>query len=125
MAYNETLAGRMRQVLQDTKGVVEKKMFGGTVFMWKDKMFCGIIKDDLMIRVLEERYADLVERTYARPMDFVKSRPMRGYIYVALEGLKTEKQLASWINWGKEYAEKSPPKRKARKKTIATKRISK
>jgi len=37
--------------------------------MWKDKMFCGIVKDDLMVRVLEERYDELVELDHARPMD--------------------------------------------------------
>lgn len=108
----------MREILQTTKGLVEKKMFGGIAFMWKDKMFCGIIKDDLMIRVLDERYDDLVEREHARPMDFVKARPMRGFIYVSLDGLKTEKQLTSWIAWGKEYAEKSPPKKKAKKTAV-------
>ena len=121
MAYNEKLADRMREVLESTKGVVEKKMFGGVTFMWRDKMFCGIIKDDLMVRVLDEQYDKLVERDYARPMDFVKARPMRGFIYVSLDGLKTEKQLASWIAFGKEYAEKSPPK----KKTVKMKSKSK
>src|SRR5258707_1606977 len=119
MAYNEKLAERMRQVLKNTNGVVEKKMFGGVAFMWKDKMFCGIIKDDLMVRVIEERYDELVGRDHARPMDFVKSRPMRGFIYVSPDGLKSEKQLLSWIAWGTEYAEKSPPKKKAAKKKKA------
>jgi len=122
MAYNEKLAERMREALQNAKGLVEKKMFGGIAFMWKDKMFCGIIKDDMMVRVLEERYDDLIERDHARPMDFVKARPMRGFIYVSLDGLKTEKQLATWIAWGKEYAEKSPPKKS---KTIAAKKRKK
>lgn len=111
----------MREALQATKGLVEKKMFGGIAFMWKDKMFCGIIKEDMMVRVLEERYDDLVEREHARPMDFVKARPMRGFIYVSLDGLKTEKQLTSWIALGKEYVEKSPPKKKV-KKTSAKKK---
>lgn len=105
----------MREILQTTKGLVEKKMFGGVAFMWKDRMFCGIIKDDLMVRVLEEQYDDLVEREHARPMDFVKARPMRGFIYVSLDGLKTDKQLTSWIAWGKEYVEKSPAKKKTKK----------
>ena len=122
MAYNEKLADRMRVILQDTKGVVEKKMFGGIAFMWKEKMFCGIIKDDLMVRVLEEQYDELIERDHARPMDFVKARPMKGFIYVSLEGLKTEKQLSSWISFGKEYAEKSPAKKK---KTNALKKSRK
>ncbi len=115
MAYNEKLAVRMREILQNTEGLVEKKMFGGIAFMWRERMFCGIIKDDLMVRVLEERYGELVEREHARPMDFVKARPMRGYIYVSLDGVKTEKQLTSWIGWGKEYVEKSPPKKKVTK----------
>lgn len=105
----------MREILHPTRGLVEKKMFGGIAFMWKDRMFCGIIKEDLMVRVLEERYDDLVERAHARPMDFVKARPMRGFIYVSLEGVKTNKQLASWIECGKEYVEKSPGKKKVKK----------
>lgn len=109
----------MRESLANTKGIVEKKMFGGIAFMWKDKMFCGIIKEEMMVRVLEERYDELVERDHARPMDFVKSRPMRGFIYVSPDGLKFEKQLSSWIAWGKEYVEKSPPKKKAAKKKKA------
>jgi hypothetical protein len=115
MAHNEKLGDRMREILQNTKGLVEKKMFGGVAFMWKDRMFCGIVKEDLMVRVLEERYDELIERDHARPMNFVKSRPMRGFIYVSLEGLKTEKQLTSWIALGKEYVEKSPPKKKKTK----------
>ena len=118
MAYNEKLAERMREFLQTTKGVVEKKMFGGVAFMWKDRMFCGIIKDDLMVRVLEERYDELVDQDHARPMDFVKARPMRGFIYVSLDGLKTEKQLAAWIAAGQEYVEKSPPKKKPTKPKV-------
>jgi TfoX/Sxy family transcriptional regulator of competence genes len=119
--YNEKLAERMREILQDTKGVVEKKMFGGVAFMWKDRMFCGIIKDDLMVRVIDEDYDELVQRNHARPMDFVKARPMRGFIYVSLDGLKTEKQLASWIALGKEYVEKSPAKKKSAKRAASKK----
>lgn len=106
----------MREILQTTKGVAEKKMFGGIAFMWKDRMFCGIIKDDLMVRVLEERYDELVDRDHARPMDFVKARPMRGFIYVSLDGLKTDKQLAAWIAAGQEYVEKSPKKKPSKPK---------
>src|SRR5882724_7283241 len=103
MAYNEVLAERIRESIQDVKGVVEKKMFGGIAFMWKDRMFCGVMKDDMMVRVLEENYDELVEQLHARPMDFVKKRPMRGLIYVSLDGLKTQKQLSTWIACGKDF----------------------
>ncbi|GHN01500.1 RNA methyltransferase [Cytophagales bacterium WSM2-2] len=121
MAYNEKLADRIREQLLGTRGVIEKKMFGGVAFMWKDKMFCGVMKEDMMVRVLEENYDDLVERPHARPMDFMKTRTMRGLLYVSLDGLKTETQLATWIAIGKEYVEKTPPKKKPAKKKTKSK----
>jgi TfoX/Sxy family transcriptional regulator of competence genes len=111
MAYDERLAERILESLANRKGVVEKKMFGGVAFMLKDKMFVGIIKDDLMVRVLLEREEEALDRPHARPMDFTK-RPMKGFIYVAPDGIKSKKLLDSWIDLGIEYVLKSPPKKK-------------
>ena len=115
MAYNEKLEERIIKLLKSEKGVVEKKMFGGAAFMLRDKMFCGIIKDELMVRVLDEKFDALVKKPNAREMDFA-NRPMRGFIYVSPGGIKTDKQLQSWIDLGIEYTEKSPPKKKKSKK---------
>src|SRR5438128_1809083 len=111
MAYDEKLAARITGLLKSQKGVVEKKMFGGIAFMLKDKMFCGIIKDDLMVRVLEDKFDELLKKPSAREMDFA-GRPMRGFLYVSPAGIKTDKQLNSWIELGIEYVDKSPPKKK-------------
>lgn len=125
MAFNEMLADRIRESLVDTPGVVEKKMFGGLAFMWKDKMFVGIIKDDLMVRVLLEREEEALEKPHARPMDFAK-RPMKGFIYVSLDGIKSKKNLDMWIDLAKEYVLKSPPKvTKAKKKPAIKKNARK
>lgn len=123
MAYNETLADRIRESLEETRGVVEKKMFGGIAFMWKDKMFVGIIKEDLMVRVLVEREEEALGKPHARPMDFAK-RPMKGFIYVSLDGLKSKKNLDMWIDMAKEYVLKSPPKIKKAKKKITGKKFA-
>jgi TfoX/Sxy family transcriptional regulator of competence genes len=121
MAYDEILADRIRESLVDTKGVIEKKMFGGIAFMWKDKMFVGIIKNDLMVRVLLEREEEALEKPHARPMDFTK-KPMKGFIYVSLDGIKSKKNLDAWIEMGKEYVLKSPPRKKKAKNTIMKKK---
>lgn len=43
MAYNEKLAGRIREMIALThKKVQEKKMFGGLCFMVNDKMCVGV-----------------------------------------------------------------------------------
>ena len=51
MAYDEGLAERIRTVLEERADVTEKKMFGGIAFLRGGKMFVGIVKDELMVRV--------------------------------------------------------------------------
>jgi TfoX/Sxy family transcriptional regulator of competence genes len=111
MAYDENLADRIRESLQHKKGVVEKKMFGGVAFMLKDKMFCGIVKEELMLRVLEIRERKALDEPHVRPMDFT-GRPMKGFIYVAPAGFKSKKALDAWLDLGVEYVMNSPPKKK-------------
>lgn len=123
MAYNEKLAERISKLLKPQKGVVEKKMFGGIAYMFKDKMMCGIVKDDLMVRCMPDDYETLLKKPHAREMDFT-GRPMKGFLYVGSDGIKTDKQLSNWLYVGIEFALKSPPKKpKAKmKKTKKTKK---
>jgi TfoX/Sxy family transcriptional regulator of competence genes len=59
MAYDNKLADRIRQAVGPRVEVIEKKMFGGLAFLLKGKMFCVIVKDDLMVRVEIARRASL------------------------------------------------------------------
>jgi TfoX/Sxy family transcriptional regulator of competence genes len=99
MAYDEGLAQRIRDVLEDERGVTEKKMFGGLAFLVNGKMACGIIKDELMVQVGKEHLKKALARPHARPMDFTgKASP--NAVFVAQAGLKTEKALAAWVAQG-------------------------
>ncbi len=111
MAYDEKLADRIRESMKGKRGVIEKKMFGGVTFMLKDKMFCGIVKDELMIRLMENREEEALNNPHARPMDFT-GRPMKGFVFVAPDGFKSKKALEAWIELGIEYVMKSPPKKR-------------
>jgi len=115
MAYNEKLAERITKLLKPQKRVKEKKMFGGMCYMLKDKMMCGIVKDDLMVRVLDDMFDELLKKPHSREMDFT-GRPMRGFLYVSPDGIKTDKQLNYWLDVGIEYVLMSPPKKKRTKK---------
>jgi TfoX/Sxy family transcriptional regulator of competence genes len=110
MAYNEKLGDRMRLALQGRPGVAEKHMFGGIAFLLNGSMFCGIVKDDLMVRVGPEQHDVAVAEPHARPMDFT-GRPMKGYVFVALDGLKTEKALVRWLDRGAAFVATLPPKK--------------
>ena len=110
MAYDETLAQRIRELLADKHSVVEKKLFGGIAFMLRGNMACGIVKDELMVRVGPERYDDALARPHARPMDFT-GRPMKGMVYVGPEGLRSDADLAGWVRRGVEFAATLPAKK--------------
>jgi TfoX/Sxy family transcriptional regulator of competence genes len=95
--YNEDLAKRVRAVLEPVDGVREQKMFGGVAFMVRDKMCVGVTNDDLMVRLGAEEHEAALKRPHARPMDFT-GRPMKGFVFVGLDGLKTKRQLQAWVD---------------------------
>jgi TfoX/Sxy family transcriptional regulator of competence genes len=118
MAYDEQLAARIRKILHQRKGVTEKKMFGGLSFLLHGKMCCGVLQNDLVVRIQLEVYEAALKQPYVRPMDFT-GRPLKGFIYVGPEGCQTEKELSQWIEHGVEFASsiaKSDGKRSAMKR---------
>lgn len=109
MAYSEELAQRVRDVLKDRSGVVEKKMFGGLAFMVDGHMCCGIVGDELMLRVGRERYEEVLASPHARPMDFT-GRPSKGMVYISRGGLRTDESLSNWVERGLDFVSTLPPK---------------
>lgn len=112
MAYNEVLANRVREIIALTHNITEeKKMFGGLCFMVDHKMCVGIESERLMIRLDPSVMDEVLEKHGCHPMDFT-GRPMKGYVFVDIEVLKTKRQLNYWIQLALEYN----PKAKASKK---------
>ena len=70
MSFDEGLAERIREQLQDRSDVEEKKMFGGLCFMVSNHMCCGIVKDTLMARVGPDNYEGCLAEKHASEMDF-------------------------------------------------------
>ncbi|MFT6865478.1 MAG: TfoX/Sxy family transcriptional regulator of competence genes [Cyclobacteriaceae bacterium] len=104
MAYDLETAERIRQAMKNVPDITEKKMFGGLTFLLKGKMTVGIVKNDLVVRVLESEMAETMAKPFARPMDFTKS-PMKEFVYISPEGFQTEEALMHWINLGILHAE--------------------
>jgi TfoX/Sxy family transcriptional regulator of competence genes len=51
VAYDEELADRVRDVLATEDGMTERKMFGGLAFVVGGHMACGIVGNDLVLRL--------------------------------------------------------------------------
>jgi TfoX/Sxy family transcriptional regulator of competence genes len=99
MAYDEALAGRIRRAVGPRPGVTEKKMFGGLAFLLDGKMFCGIARGDLMVRIGPDRYAAALAQAHVRPMDFT-GHAMNGYVFVSASGAKTARAVRKWVDRG-------------------------
>ena len=108
MAYDEELAERVREQLADEPGLTERKMFGGIGWMLEGNMAVGLMKAGLLVRLGEEAEAAASEPHASVPM--MGSRPMKGMVAVAPEGLETEAQLAAWVARGRDVARSLPPK---------------
>ncbi|MEM6993000.1 MAG: TfoX/Sxy family protein [Myxococcota bacterium] len=110
MPYEETVAARVRELMQDEPDWLEKKMFGGLCFMVAGHMCCGIVGEELMVRVGPEGHADALAQKHARPMDFT-GRPLKGMVYVATPGFATKPALRKWVSRGLTFVRSLPPKR--------------
>ena len=109
MAYDEILAERIRTILHRRKAVTERRMFGGLCFMVGGNMACGIVKDELMVRVGADGFDHALAQPHARPMDF-SGRPAKGMVYVGKKGIATDEGLKAWVDRGVGFARSLPAK---------------
>ena len=107
MSYNDTLAKKVRALLSGTDGLTEKEMFGGLAFMLNGNMACGVVGEELMVRVGPDNYHKALAERYTRPMDFT-GRPLKGLVYVEEDAVVAD--LDNWVNRGAEFAGSLPPK---------------
>jgi TfoX N-terminal domain len=110
MAYDTELANRIRELLAPRPGVDEKPMFGGLAFLINGHMAVAVSgKGGLMVRVPPDDTEKLLGRDHVSPM-VMAGRETRGWLRVAADGVKTTRQLESWVNRGVGYAGGLPPK---------------
>jgi len=119
MAFDEGLARRIQQLLEDHAAVDERKMFGGIAFLVRGHMCCGVAGERLMVRIGPDAYEAALAMRHAEPMDFT-GRPLRGMVYVRPEGLRTRRQLASWVNRGVSFVATLPAKTRSVRKRPRT-----
>jgi TfoX/Sxy family transcriptional regulator of competence genes len=108
MAYDEALANRVRDVFGPDSDLSERKMFGGIAFMLRGHMCCGVVGDELMLRLGPELAAEALRKPQVRPMDFT-GRPMKGMVYVAPAGLRG-RALRAWVEKAAAHARSLPAK---------------
>lgn len=107
MSYSEELVEKVRDLLQENEGLTEKQMFGGLAFMLNGNMACGVVGEELMVRVGPENYDNALSERYTRPMDYT-GRPLKGMVYVEEDAIV--ENLDGWVTRGIAFAGSLPPK---------------
>jgi TfoX/Sxy family transcriptional regulator of competence genes len=105
MAFDETLAARIRKRLARKKGIEEKKMFGGVGFLLNGNMLVGVWKDSLIVRLGEEALLE----PHVKPFD-ITGKAMKGWAMVTPEGIEDDDQLKGWIQCAVKFVGKLPAK---------------
>src|SRR4051794_12575102 len=109
MAYDETLADRVRDALAPRVGLSERKIFGGIAFMLGGNMAVGVIGEDLMVRLDPADAERALAEAHVRPMDFT-GRPMKGMAFVGPEATAADKSLGEGVDAAADFAASLPPK---------------
>ena len=97
-------------MLADRSDFTERKMFGGLAFLCQGRMCCGIVGNDLMVRVPIDEFDAALRKRYVRPMDFT-GKPLKGFVYVSPSGLPTAASLRAWLTRGERSARSALPGR--------------
>ena len=84
-------------------------MFGGLAFMVGGHMACGVLGDDLILRLGPDRALEALERPGVRPMDFT-GRPLKGYVYVSPPSVGDDDALRDWLGGALAFVATLPPK---------------
>jgi hypothetical protein len=110
MAYDEGLANRIRELTATERGVEEKRMFGGLAFLIGGHMSVAASgRGGLMVRVPPDETENLLRREHVEPM-VMAGRETRGWVSVSGDGVRTKRQLQSWVSRGLAHAKSLPPK---------------
>ena len=84
-------------------------MFGGIAWMLNGNMACGMLGEDMMVRLAPDDAESALAEPHVGPMDFT-GRPMRGFVKVPCEALADDVELARWVDAGAAFAASLPPK---------------
>ena len=109
MAYDETLAARIRAVLARKKNIEEMKMFGGIVFMLHGNVLVGVWKNSLCVRLGPDQTEAALLEPHVKVFD-ITGRPMKGWVMVGSQGVENDDLVKGWIEGATKFVRKLPAK---------------
>jgi TfoX/Sxy family transcriptional regulator of competence genes len=109
-SYDAELADRIREIIACEPSVSEHRMFGGLAFLVGGHMAITASREGgILVRVDPAVVDRLVARSGAT-VAIMRGREMRGWLRVDGDRLRTDRQLAPWVERSVAHARTLPPK---------------
>ena len=109
MAYSDSLARRVRDLVAKRRGMNEKNMFGGVCFLLNGNMLVGVWKDSLIARLGPDQGDKALTEPNVVEFD-ITGRPMKGWVMVESDGVESDERLNDWIQRAEEFVSTLPKK---------------
>lgn len=110
MGYDQHLADRIRELLDEEPDVTERSMFGGLAFLVGGNMAVAAnSKGTLMVRAGTDRADELLDEP-GTSIVVMRDRPMTGWLDVNADHLDSLDQLEFWVEVGVGVARALPAK---------------
>lgn len=110
MAFDETVAQRIRDALTRRKNIEEKKMFGGRGFLLNGNLLVAVRKDSVLVRLGPEQGDEALSEPHVREFEIKGRGTMKGWVVVSLEGVESDVQLKGWIQRAVKFVRTLPAK---------------
>ena len=84
-------------------------MFGGIGFLLHGNLACGVIREDLIVRVGADNYTEALLKPDVELFD-ITGKAMTGWVIVKEPGYKDDSSLKSWVDQEAAYSLTLPQK---------------
>jgi len=109
MAYDEGLAYRIEEYLDQFYDVYPKNMFGGIAWLINGNVACGVFEESLISRVGPDHYKEALGQEGIVEFD-ITGKPMKGWIMATEDAISEDSGLKYWIDKGLEFGRTLPAK---------------
>jgi TfoX/Sxy family transcriptional regulator of competence genes len=109
MPVDEALRQRVREHLSELDDITEKPIVGGTGFTLHGNLLCGVMGEDLLVRIGKQDHDRYAAEPGARPM-VMGGRSSRSWILIDNATVSGQAELARWIGRAIEFVAGLPAK---------------
>lgn len=109
MPSSPSLTARVRDTLRRRRGIEEKRMFGGDVFLLHGNMLVATWNDSLIVRLGVDLASAALQQPHVGPMNLT-GKSMKGWVIVTAAGLDEDSDLQTWVQLAMSFVKTLEPK---------------